>query len=38
MCKELGFAVDRDAEDPLVYAVALDIKSEAVTRLLAERS
>jgi acetyltransferase len=38
MCRELGFAVDRDAEDPLVYAVTLDVKSDAVTRLLAQRS
>jgi acetyltransferase len=38
MCKELGFEAGRDPEDPLVYAVTLDIKSEAVTRLLAQRS
>jgi acetyltransferase len=36
MCKELGFMVDRDPEDPMVYAVTLDVESEAVTRLLAQ--
>jgi acetyltransferase len=36
MCKELGFEVHRDPEDLLVYAVTLDINSDAVTRLLAQ--
>jgi acetyltransferase len=35
MCKELGFEVLPDPGDSMVYAVNLDIRSEAVTRLLA---
>jgi acetyltransferase len=38
MCKELGFEVHADPEDSMVCAVTLDIKSEAVTRLLAPES
>ncbi|MBI4725465.1 MAG: bifunctional acetate--CoA ligase family protein/GNAT family N-acetyltransferase [Rhodomicrobium sp.] len=35
MCRAMGFAVGRDAVDAALYAVTLDLHSEAVTRLLA---
>jgi acetyltransferase len=34
MCQELGFDVKRDPDDPMLMAVTLDLKSEAVTNLL----
>ncbi len=37
MCIELGFEVRRDDNDPALTAVTLDLRSEAVTRLLAQR-
>jgi acetyltransferase len=36
MCQELGFDVKRDPDDPMLMAVTLDLKSEAVTKLLRE--
>ncbi len=36
MCQELGFEVKRDPDDPMLFAVTLDVKGEAVTRLLAQ--
>jgi acetyltransferase len=38
MCRELGFEVNRDPEDPLVFAVTLDLMSEPVTKLLARQA
>ncbi len=38
MCQELGFEVKRDPDDAMLYAVTLDIKGEAVTKLLAQQS
>ena len=38
MCGELGFEVKRDPDDPMLYAVTLDLKGEAVTKLLAQGS
>ena len=38
MCQELGFEVKRDPDDPMLFAVTLDIKGEAVTKLLAQQS
>ncbi len=38
MCKELGFEVKRDPDDPMLYDVTLDLKGEAVTKLLARGS
>ncbi len=35
MCRELGFEVHVDNDDPALFAVTLDLHSEAVTRLLA---
>jgi len=36
MCGELGFEVKRDPDDPMLYAVTLDLKCDAVTKLLAQ--
>ena len=38
MCQELGYEVKRDPDDPMLFAVTLDIKGEAVTKLLAQQS
>ncbi len=38
MCGELGFDVKRDPDDAMLYAVTLDLKGEAVTKLLAQGS
>ncbi len=38
MCHELGYEVKRDPDDPMLFAVTLDIKGEAVTKLLAQQS
>jgi acetyltransferase len=38
MCQELGFELKRDPDDPMLYAVTLDIAGEAVTKLLARPS
>jgi acetyltransferase len=38
MCRELGFAVETDPEDPALYAVALNLKSPAVDGLLGDAS
>ena len=38
MCEELGYEVKRDPDDPMLAAVTLDLKGEAVTRLLARQS
>ncbi len=38
MCEELGYEVKRDPDDPMLAAVTLDLKGEAVTRLLAQQS
>jgi len=38
MCEELGFDVQRDPYDPSLYAVTLDLNSEAVTKLLEQRA
>lgn len=36
MCEELGFEVKRDPDDPMLYAVTLDLKCDSVTRLLSK--
>ncbi len=33
MCRELGFTVDLDKDDPCVYSVVLDLRSDAVKKL-----
>ncbi len=38
MCQALGFEVKRDPDDAMLYAVTLDVKGEAVTKLLAQQS
>ena len=38
MCGELGFDVRRDPDDAMLYAMNLDLKCEAVTKLLAQGS
>ncbi len=38
MCQELGFELKRDPDDPMLYAVTLDIAGEAVTKLLAQQT
>ena len=38
MCEELGYEVKRDPDDPMLAAVTLDIKGEAVAKLLAQQS
>jgi acetyltransferase len=34
MCRTLGFTVEPDGEDPTIYAVKLDLRSDAVTKLI----
>ena len=36
MCEELGFQAKRDPDDPMLYAVTLDLNCEAVNSLLAQ--
>jgi acetyltransferase len=38
MCGELGFDVKRDPDDPMIYAMTLDLKGDAVAKLLAQGS
>ena len=38
MCQALGFEVKRDPDDAMLYAVTLDVKGEAVAKLLAQQS
>jgi acetyltransferase len=38
MCEELGYVVKRDPDDPMLAAVTLDLKGEAVAKLLARQS